>query len=112
VPSDKTIERDLSLRNFRVKQVIACTYTGLAIRLKRDRTIQIFSASLTDIERALRPEPKLSLEEIIERLLEYYRRFAQVFNPEEAAKLPRYRPGFDHEIILEKNTDGKDKEVP
>jgi hypothetical protein len=71
-----------------------------------------FSASLTDIERALRPKPKLSLEEITERLPEYYRRFAQAFNPEEAAKLPRYRLGFNHEIVLEKNADGKDKEVP
>lgn len=112
VPSDETIERDTSLRTFRVKQVIACTYAGLAIRSKRDKTIQIFSASLTDIERALRPKPKPTLKEVTERLPEHYRRFVQAFNPEEAAKLPRHRPGFDHEIVLEKNADGKDKEVP
>jgi hypothetical protein len=52
--------------------VLASTYAGLARRSKKDRSIQTFAASLADIERALRPKPKRSLLEIMERLLEYY----------------------------------------
>ena len=112
VPSNEIIEKDPSLRTFRVKRVMACAYARLAKRSKRDKRIEIFSASLADIEKALRPNPKLTLEEITERLPEHNRRYIKVFDPIEAAKLPRYRLGFNYEIVLEKDANGKDKDLP
>ena len=67
--------REASKRNphspyntLQVSQILASTYAGLAKRSKKERGIQLFAATLTDIEKALSPKPKLSLPEIIERL--------------------------------------------
>lgn len=79
---------------------------------KSHSTIQIFAASLADIDKALRPKPKLSRKEIEARLPDHYKEFAAIFDPTEASKLPPHRPGIDHEIPLEKDEKGKDKEVP
>lgn len=45
-------------------------------------------------------------------LSNHYKKFASVFNSKEAATLPPYRPGIDHEIPLEKDENGKEKAVP
>ena len=91
---------------------MASTFVGLLRKAKKDGNTKIFAASMSDIEKALRPKVKLTLDEIIEILPESYRSFAQVFNPKEASTLPPHRPGIDHEISLEKDENGQDKPVP
>lgn len=110
--------RAKTLRNgkstFTVNRVMASTFAGLAHRAKKKKKgkIQIFAASMADIDKALRPKPQLSLEQIIEILPQSYKSFAAVFNPKEAAILPPHRPGLDHEISLEKDENGREKPVP
>lgn len=112
--SDESLAK--TLRNgkssFTVNQVMASTFAGLAHRAKKNGKIQIFAASMADIDKALRPKPQLSMEQIIEMLPESYKSFAAVFNPKEAATLPPHRPGLDHEIPLEKDENGREKPVP
>lgn len=106
-------ESDPAIKNFRVAQVMSSTYAGLARRSRRPNSdIEVFAASLADIEKALRTKPMLSLAEIVNRLPEHYRKYTSVFDPKEAAKLPPHRPGIDHEIPLELDNDGRQKEVP
>lgn len=114
VPSNESMESDPSspLRSFKVTQVLASTYAGIARRSKRSKGVQIFAATLADIEKALKPKPRLSLEEIMDKLPEHFRPLAQAFNPEKARALPQHRPGIDHEIFLEMDEKGKEKDVP
>ena len=97
---------------FTVSQVMSSTFAGLVRKSKKEKNIQIFAASMSDIEKALRPKVQLSLEEITAILPKHYKEFATVFNPKEAATLPPHRPGIDHEIPLEKDEAGKEKTVP
>ena len=41
-----------------------------------------------------------------------YKEYIDVFDPDRIAALPPHRPGMDIEIQLEKDNQGKDKEVP
>lgn len=92
--------------------VSGSTYAALAQRAKKDKTIQIFSASLSDIQKALAVKPKLTMEEIVSKLPPHFRHLAAAFDPQEGSKLPPFRPGLDHEIPLEKDELGKDKLPP
>lgn len=87
------------------------TFNGLAQRAKKNQ-IEIFAASMADIEKALRPKTQLSMDEIRAMLPACYKQFAGVFNPKDAATLPPHRPGLDHEVPLEKDEKGQDKHVP
>ena len=100
------------VKNLVVNKVMASTFIGIAKRAKKDQRIKIFAASLSDIEKALRPKVQLSLEEIRNLLPQSYKSYAQVFNPKEASTLPPHRPGIDHEIPLEKDEHGRDQAVP
>lgn len=97
---------------FTVNQVMASTFAGFAQRAKKNSSVQIFAASMSDIEKALRPKMQPSIEEIKKMLPEVYSSYANVFNPKEATNLPPHRPGIDHEIPLEKDENGKEKQVP
>ena len=74
--------------------------------------LQIFAASMADIEKALRPKVHLSMGEILQQLPDHYKSFAPIFDPKEASQLPPHRPNLDHEIPLEKDDKGQDKQVP
>lgn len=115
IMSDEESLRDPeSARNkMNVVQIAASTFAGLARRSKRNTTdVQIFAASLADIDKALRLKAQPTLAQVAAQLPKYYREFAAVFDLKEAAKLPPHRPGMDHEIPLEKGEQGRDKEVP
>ena len=60
----------------------------------------------------MKPKVKLSLDEIVQKLLGHYRQFADVFSPDNAAKLLPYRLGMDHELPLEQDEYRQDKQVP
>jgi transposase InsO family protein/predicted aspartyl protease len=74
--------------------------------------LQIFAASLADIEKALKPKPKPSREDVRKLLPKEYAQFLDTFDPAEASKLPPHREGVDLDIPLEKDDNGRDKEVP
>ncbi|KAI0993647.1 hypothetical protein K3495_g14536, partial [Podosphaera aphanis] len=95
-----------------ISQVMSSTFSGLVRKAKKTSNISIFAASISDIEKALRPKIKLSLEEVTRMLPDHYKCYAEVFNPKEAATLPPHRPGLDHEIPLEKDEKGQEKQVP
>jgi hypothetical protein len=99
---------------FRITPVPAAVYTALAIRHKKtkDPRTSIFAASLADIEKALQPKPTLSMEQVLSLVPDYYKSEAEAWNPVAASQLPPLRPGIDHEIQLEKDVNGRDKEVP
>lgn len=113
--SDEARERNqikLGPAAFKVNQIMASTFAGLAQRAKKKPGIEIFAASMSDIEKALRPKVQLSIEEITQMLPETYKPYADAFHSKEAATLPPHRPGIDHEIPLEKDESGKEKQVP
>ena len=104
IRSNDTIEK-----TFPILGVKACAFAAVVRREKRERTgnLEVFAASLADIERALRPKVSLTRAEVIAKLPSHYVDFVEVFDPKEAQKLPPNRPGVDQEICLEEG-----KEVP
>jgi hypothetical protein len=70
---------------------------------------QIFAASLADIEKALAPKKHSDPRE---KLPIHYHDFLPLFSRAQADQLPPHRPGIDHEILLEKDTNGQDKTPP
>lgn len=109
---DKASQSSSPQSPFQITQVMASTFTAIAQRAKKSKNVELFAASVADIEKALRPKAQLSLEEVTKLLPKHYRKFAPVFNPKEAATLPPHRPGIDHEIPLEKDEKGNEKLVP
>ncbi|EMD69860.1 hypothetical protein COCSADRAFT_74309, partial [Bipolaris sorokiniana ND90Pr] len=63
--------------------------------------LQVFAASLQDIEKALRPKTQLTIAEVTKSLPLYLRQYASLFTPKEGDELPPLRgPDVDHKIEL------------
>ena len=78
-------------------------------RRRKDQRVEVFAASLADIEKTLRPK---SITDPRTKLPKHYSEFLDVFDRTEADKLPPLRgPGIDHHIELQK-AEGKTPEVP
>ena len=82
---------------------------GYLMRQSRDDSVEIFSASIADIDKMLRPKAPVDPRE---KLPTEYHEYLDVFSRTLAERLPPQRPGIDHKIVLEKTSDGKDPEVP
>jgi hypothetical protein len=78
---------------------------------KKDKSIQVFTTSMADIQKALAPKVQLSLEQIKELLPSSYRHQLPGFDLKQAAKLPPHCPGIDHHIELIKQ-DRKNLLIP
>ena len=104
---------NLKKGNADVKHTLVCSsvFVGLAQRARKqpDTGIEIFAASLKDIEKSLavkkRTDPR-------SKLPEHYHEYLPLFDMKEADRLPPCRPGIDHKIELETDENGKEKEVP
>ena len=75
----------------------------------------IFSTSLSEINKALQPKPKLSKQKIEEELPPELVSFWHLFLDGEdlgQSELPPHRPGLDHAIELQKDEQGREKPVP
>jgi hypothetical protein len=83
----------------------------LWVRKKKEgHDVQVFAASLKDIEKAL--EVKSYTDPQV-KLPKHYHQYLKVFSREEADKLPPLRgPGVDHKIELIENENGKKPEPP
>ena len=89
--------------------VSAAAFSLLVRRRKRQKNIQIFSASLTDIDKALSVK---KLTDPRTKLPNHFHEFLDVFDRTEADKLPPLRgKGIDHSIELLQEND-KDLEIP
>jgi hypothetical protein len=87
----------------------AATYSTLIKRSKKDSSINLFAASLADIEKALKKKSKSDSQE---KLLDYMKLDYKIFLREGANKLaPHQEPAIDHKIEI-LMTDGKEAEIP
>ena len=89
--------------------VSAAAFSLLAHRRRKQKNIQVFSASMADIEKALTVK---KITDPRTKLPSHFHEFLDVFSRIEADRLPPQRgKGVDHEIeLLQEN--GKDPEVP
>jgi len=71
--------------------------------------VQVFAASLADINKALAPKIKADTSKL---LPEQYQWAKDLFDPKEASQLPPHRNGMDHAIELNEGKDGKKPEAP
>ncbi len=71
--------------------------------------VQVFAASLKDIEKALAPKKHTDPRQ---KLPQHYHEFLPLFDRNAADRLPPPRPGIDHEIPLEKGEGGQEKPLP
>lgn len=81
-------------------------------RHRKNPLTQIFSVTVQDISKALEVKKKLSEEEIREQLPTELEELASLFLDDEGDSLPPHRPGIDLSITLEKDEQGRDKELP
>jgi hypothetical protein len=88
---------------------------ALAVMKRRQRRhpneqIEIFAASIADINKALAPKKKTDLRIA---LPDYLQDYMDIFDPIEADKLPERRPGADHAIeLVEQDKNGQKPEAP
>jgi transposase InsO family protein len=104
-----TEDRPIS-KNQRLKRISAVAYYTYIRHLKKDKPVQIFAASLQDIEKALAPKKKVNVMPLLPKA---HQHMAWIFDPKTAARMPPIRgPEIDHRIELEKDEHGKEKEPP
>ena len=77
-------------------------------RRKTDKT-RVFSASLRDIDKALRTKARADPQKL---LPPQYHEFLDAFDRTAADQLPPHRKGADHGIQLEKDPQGREPEIP
>ena len=90
-------------------QISAAAFSCLMRKSRKEDSIQIFTASIADIDKMLKPKAHIDPRE---KLPAEYHEFLPVFSRMIADQLPAHRPGIDHKIPLEKTPDGKDVEIP
>ena len=109
-------EHRLDLRRYQISvrsregtpalQLDCAAITAAAFQLhvrksKKQKLIQVFAASLKDIEKALRPKTVLTIDEVQQAFPPYLRKYAQLFTPKEGEELPPVcGPDVDHQIEL------------
>jgi hypothetical protein len=96
-----------------IREVCATEFQRLMNIARRKKqnpqeVVQIFAASLADINKALAPKPKV---DVLSLVPERWRKHLALFDPKEASKLPPHRPGIDHALELEEKN-GKKPEAP
>ena len=87
-------------------------FSALVKRLRKDPGVTIGSASIRDINKALEVKQKMPLEEIKEMLPEQIKQSAPLFVDDEGPSLAPHRPGIDMSIEIQKDSQGREKEVP
>lgn len=72
-------------------------------------SVKVLAASTDDIEKTLSAKKPVNPREF---LPEYLLPLTEAFEPKNAVTLPPHRPGIDHQIPLEVDDNGREKEVP
>jgi hypothetical protein len=89
--------------------VSAPSFNHLARQSRQGKPIEIFAASIADIDKMLQPKAVVNPRE---KLPAEYHEYLDAFSRVLAERLPPHRPGIDHKITLEKTPEGKEPEVP
>ena len=91
-----------------LNEVNGCTFANM-VKVREKQKLQVFAASLADINKALavkeRTDPKTKLPK-------QYWEHLELFNRDQADKLPPHRYGVDHRVEIEPKADGSPQEVP
>src|SRR5262249_22085899 len=74
---------------------------------------QVFAITMADINKALQVKTKLSDADILDRLPQDLKHHLPLFrDDDEGGSLPPNRPGVDTAIKLDRDEQGREKEVP
>ena len=80
-------------------------FNRLRTRMVIDKDVEVFQTSLCEIDRIIDVKSAIvkdiELDEIKRTLPREYHDLAEVFSKRKSDELPPYRPGVDHDIILE-----------
>ena len=109
---NNTNMKEAAMRTNEIFEISAAALTTLRHRQKKrpNLELEIFAASMADIDKALKPKTKTDPQT---KLPSYLRDYKDVFDPIEADKLPKHRPGVDHSIeLVEQDKKGRKPEVP
>ncbi|KAI0992952.1 hypothetical protein K3495_g15232 [Podosphaera aphanis] len=107
----KAYMRGIEVKSSLMKLQIDCVLlkaTGFDKSLAAE-PMQIFAASMHDIEKALSVKAPVNPREF---LPEYLLPLVEAFEPSNAAMLPPHRPNIDHQMPLEIDENGREKQVP
>ncbi|OAQ57979.1 Pol [Purpureocillium lilacinum] len=77
---------------------------------RRNEAGSVRAISLSDIEKALQPKQPFDPSKTVPR--KTLDEFGKLFSPSEAMKLPPHRPGVDHEVNLQRDSDGNEPTLP
>jgi transposase InsO family protein len=108
-------QEPIAVRHIREAQLVpSSVFAATAKRLRRRfggvASLAIRSISITDINKALeKKEPINPADYIPHDVLE---EFPQLFTEEAAGALPPHRPGVDHKINLQRDSDGSEPPLP
>src|SRR5262249_5844202 len=98
-----------------IRNIGAAAFSVNVRHHRKDKRIQVFSASIQDIEKTLRrldQDRSKGHTDPRRKLPEHYHEYLSVFSHEESDKLPPHRgPGIDHKIDLIVK-DGRTAEPP
>ena len=87
-------------KRVQIRSISAPAYSYWARQARRRPQVQVFAASMADIEKALKVK---SYSDPREKLPSHYHDFLDVFDRKQADRLPPHRgPSIDHRIELEK----------
>lgn len=86
-------------------KLIGASAFSYLLRNREKKGYQVFTASLADINKALQEKPPTDIQARLPSWVDP--RWTRLFDKKEADKLPPYRPGIDHQIELEKDSNGK-----
>src|SRR5271168_1756144 len=114
IRSSRTLVRNRSVQPdtpLNCSIVSAAAFNTLVQRKKKPKKVEVFTASLADIQKALASRTKKRTDPCT-KLPKHFHEFLDVFDRTRAEKLPPLRgKGIDHHIEIEKK-DGQEQEVP
>jgi hypothetical protein len=95
------------------RMVMGCLFAAEVKNARKDRTItQVFAVTMADINKALEVKAKLLDTDILDRLPQPLKHQLPLFRDDEGSSLPPNRLGVDTAVNLEKDDQGRKKEVP
>lgn len=95
------------------KLMIGSHFAALMKKARKEPYAMIAAATVQDISKALEVKPKLTLAETRDHLPDQIKHRAELFSDDDNNQaLPPHRPDVDMRIELERDENGREKEVP
>ena len=113
---DSTLQsRDIAMiRNTEFSARVKPAYRQNKNGGQQDQTLSIYAASIHDINKMLSPKKRLTREDIITNLPDQLQHHHSIFETDhnDSRDLPPHRPGVDLAIEIEKDEQGRTKDLP